>query len=135
MLSEKNKLSISMEKLRDDDIIDTITPTQNAKDALDVRMEVLGQNKSIFVHNLARIDPFLKGNMHYIMSKIIEHNKDNLVYSNTDSVVLTKRIKGEKFGEITIGENIGQLRYEGKSKRIIVESGILQKKKSEEFII
>lgn len=67
--------------------------------------------------DFARIKPFLLAQGRYEISKVIEPNLENLVYSHTDSVILKKRIKG-----IELGTELGDLKFEGRCKNTKIKN-------------
>ena len=61
--------------------------------------------------NYARMKPFLASKARYQMSVINEKNVDSLVRCYIDGIILNKRIK-----DVTLGDKIGDLKFESKSK-------------------
>ena len=69
----------------------------------------------LYENDYARIKPFLVAKARYNISKVVEKNLDSLVYSHTDSVILTEEIK-----DIKLGSEIGSLKFEEYSDNIEV---------------
>jgi len=92
--------------IRDDKEILEIMPIGSATELTSYKINVTNMNKR-YETDFARIKPFLAAKARYNISKVIEKNLDTVVYSHTDSVILTEPIK-----DVNTGDNIGDLKFE-----------------------
>jgi len=94
----------------------TMLPVGNGEDIEGFMMDVCNK-EHLYENDYARIKPFLAAKARYNISKVIEKNVDNLVYSHTDSVILTEEIK-----DVKLGSNIGDLKFEEYAENIEVKN-------------
>ena len=99
----------------EDDVILTITPSND--DQTNLTFDVVKSMSEYYENNYARLKPFLVAKARAMVANILQNHKEHLVYTHTDGFVLTKKL------DIKTGNNIGDVKYEGKSKNCIVKNG------------
>ena len=110
-----------MLEIFDDKEILSIMPLGNNINSVSQVFETIRKSKR-YETNFARMKPFLVAKGRYMISKIIEKNLENVVYCHTDGIVLKKRAK-----DVIIGSNIGELKFEEKSKKCEIVNGVTKK--------
>ena len=78
---------------------------------------------SYYIYDFARILPFLVAKGRYITSKFIEKQVDAVKYMHTDGWIMSERIDAE------LGSDIGDLKYEGKCKKVVIKNCTKPKEK------
>ena len=90
-------------KISNDDDIISINPSYNNK----LLIKTI-KNTQIYKTNYARLSPFILAKGRYIMSELLYEYRDSIKYIRTDGFLST-----EPLNNLKLGENIGELRYEG----------------------
>lgn len=109
-LTEANHISLKTEphkvtEIYDDREIFSICPSGN--DMKSYRLKLIAKGNQ-YETNYARIKPFLTAKGRCIISKIVEKNLNSCVRIHTDGIILSEPIKN-----IKLGNNIGDLKFEG----------------------
>jgi len=73
-------------------------------------------NVKPFKSNFARMGMFLTSKGRYELYKIISKHQDKIIYAHTDGFISTKRLK------IQQGQNMGELRFEGKYENLEIKN-------------
>lgn len=110
-----------MMEIHDDKEILTIMPLGKDINSTSQVFETVRKSKR-YETNFARLKPFLVAKGRYMISKIIEKNLENVVYCHTDGIVLKKRVK-----DVKLGSDIGELKFEEKSKKCEIINGVTKK--------
>ena len=90
----------------------TMRPLGKSIDSPHLQIDIVRPNKR-YEYDYARMKPFLTAKGRTMISRIIEKNLKNVVRCHTDGIILKKRIKKST----PLGTVIGDLKYEGKSKK------------------
>jgi hypothetical protein len=69
-----------------------------------------------FKSNFARMGMFLTAKGRYELYKTISKHQDKIIYAHTDGFISTKRLK------IKQGQNMGELRFEGKYENLEIKN-------------
>ena len=119
VLCQTDKFTVNTKKspmIKEGKTVLTMLPIGNGEDIDGFMMDVCDR-KHLYENDYARIKPFITAKARYNISKVIEKNIDNLVYSHTDSVILTEEIK-----DVKLGSNIGDLKFEEYAENIEVKN-------------
>ena len=98
--------------IRDDKFLLQLLPTSTDCTNFTATLQRKGQT---YDTNYARIKPFLASKARCQMSCMIEKNLSNVKRCYVDGIILSKRIK-----DVKLGENIGELKFEKKSKKCTI---------------
>lgn len=119
VLCQRNTITFILkenDELFDIDSLETITPCgKNGFSKIKSFKVDKIVTKQIYDNDYARIKPFLTAKCRTKMSEIVKKNLDNVVRVYIDGLLLTKRIEGT-----TVGNDIGQMKFEEKYKRVQV---------------
>jgi hypothetical protein len=100
------------------DIIQQIIPSMDGET---VKVMCSNVNEKLFVTNYARIAPFLTATARYKLSQVVYKIKDKVKRCYIDSVYSEVPLDDS---ECSIGEELGDLRYEGHCKDAVVYSTV-----------
>jgi hypothetical protein len=111
-LCQSNKIKLFTDEIKENRTILKMLPDGDDIDAClnSKKYITLQPHERAYEYNYARIKPFLVAKGRYMISQIIEKNLNNCVRVHTDGILLKHKIK-----DVTLGNNIGELKYEGLS--------------------
>lgn len=99
-----------------------LKPSDDDDNVIDVEVKMRK-----YMYSFARIKPFILSKARYIMSKIVEHNLNHLVYMHTDGLILTRKDIILGMSKVSLGSDIGELKYKGYDEKCKIKSATNKK--------